>query len=62
MDAIKKALIEQAGGSEEDWEYMEGPDSGVGVDYWFYNDATGQEAYVNVDQGEYTVEVMDGDE
>jgi hypothetical protein len=41
--------------SESDWEEMDGPDSGVGIDYWYRNVETGDEVYVNEDQGEYTL-------
>jgi hypothetical protein len=32
------------------WHEVPGPDSGVGLDYW-YRASDGSEAYVNVDQG-----------
>jgi hypothetical protein len=42
---------------EDDWEYLDGPDSGVGVDYWFRHRTTGAEAYANLDQDHLTVSV-----
>ena len=42
--------------SAEDWESLAGPDSGVGVDYWFKHKPTGKEAYVNDDQGHVKVD------
>lgn len=35
-----------------DWEFIDGPASGVGVDYWLMNGKQSLEAYVCVDQGE----------
>jgi len=43
----------------EGWREIKGPDSGVGLDYWFDN-PDGTEAYINVDQGEMAVSI-DGD-
>ena len=42
---------------EEDWEDLDGPDSGVGVDYWFRHRTTGAEAYANLDQDHLTISV-----
>lgn len=45
------------------WEEAEGPDSGVGVDYWYVREASGHGAYVNLDQSNLTVSVTrNGDE
>ena len=52
-------LCEQTGTCGSDWVNMDGPESGVGVDHWFYNEATQQEAYVNEDQGHFTYEVSE---
>ncbi len=41
----------------EDWEGLDGPDSGVGVDYWFRQRETGAEAYANLDQDHLTISV-----
>jgi hypothetical protein len=38
------------------WEPMVGPDSRCGVDYW-YRHPSGQEAYINDDQGHITISV-----
>ncbi len=43
----------------EDWEDLEGPESGVGVDYWYRNKHTGAEAYANLDQDYLTISVDD---
>ncbi len=34
----------------EDWNEIDGPDSGSGLDYWYANARTGAEAYINLDQ------------
>jgi hypothetical protein len=45
--------------SADDWESLDGPDSGVGVDYWYRHRGTGKEAYLNLDQHHLTVSVGD---
>ena len=40
------------------WKEISGPDSGVGLDYW-YGNAEGSEAYINIDQGEMSVSIDD---
>ena len=45
--------------SADDWESLDGPDSGVGVDYWCRHRGTGKEAYLNLDQDHLTVSVGD---
>jgi hypothetical protein len=42
---------------EDDWEDLDGQDSGVGVDYWFRHRITGAEAYANLDQDHLTIAV-----
>jgi hypothetical protein len=43
--------------SADDWESLDGPDSGVGVDYWYHHRGTGKEAYLNLDQDHLTISV-----
>ena len=43
--------------SADDWEDLNGPDSGVGVDYWYRHRGTGAEAYLNLDQDHLTISV-----
>jgi hypothetical protein len=45
---------------EDDWEDLDGPDSRVGVDYWFRHRTTGAEAYANLDQDHLTISVEGG--
>ena len=39
-----------------DWKAQVGPDSGCGIDYC-YGHRQGNEAYINVDQGHFTISV-----
>ena len=43
------------------WHEIEGPDSGVGLDYWYTHYKYG-DVYINVDQGMMKVSVCDSDE
>ena len=43
--------------SADGWESLDGPDSGVGVDYWYRHRGTGKEAYLNLDQDHLTISV-----
>jgi hypothetical protein len=43
--------------SADNWETLGGPDSGVGVDYWYRHRGTGKEAYLNRDQDHLTISV-----
>jgi hypothetical protein len=43
--------------SADDWESLDGPDSGVGVDYWYRHRGTAKEAYLNRDQDHLTISV-----
>lgn len=38
------------------WSFTDGPDSGMGTDYWFA-DSADNEAYANNDQGYITISV-----
>ena len=39
-----------------DWEFQEGPESRCGVDFYLRH-SQGREAYINIDQGHFTVSV-----
>jgi hypothetical protein len=43
--------------SADDWESLDGPDSGVGIDYWYRHRGSGAEAYLNRDQDHLTISV-----
>ncbi len=51
MNAIEFAA-EATNTDVSDWEYMTGPESGVGVEYWLFNDTAELEAYVAFEEGE----------
>ncbi len=53
MNAIQ-FLSQETGIPESRLEYMDGPDSGVGVDYWIRDTETEKEYYVNNDQEHWT--------
>ena len=42
---------------ELNWDEAEGPDAGVGVNYYYVNDVTGQQAYINDDQGNVSITI-----
>ena len=49
-------LCKATGTRADEWEFLDGPDSGCGVDYWLKHKPTGKEAYVNDDQGHVKVD------
>lgn len=57
--SIPEQLANVTATSPNDWEDLDGPDSGVGVDYWYRNIRTGVEAYVNLDQDHLMISVND---
>lgn len=48
---VIEELTSRSDTAAQDWEYGNGPTTGVGVEYWVFNDKAGLEAYVCVDQG-----------
>ena len=57
MHSIVKILAQVTGTAEDDWEYLDGPESGVGVDYWLRDRRSGAEAYANLDQDHLTISI-----
>ena len=57
MDLISR-IAKQTGTPSADWKSVNGPDSGTGVDYWFINETTQLEAYVNVDQDAVSISIQ----
>lgn len=45
------AVAEASQSDEEDWEFIDGPETGVGNEFWLEH-SSGETAYVCVDQGE----------
>lgn len=58
---ILKQLCEDTNTNAEDWESMDGPETGVGIERW-YRHKDGKEAYTVDDQGSFTIEVTDPSE
>jgi hypothetical protein len=56
MESIKRRT-----GLDDGWEFIDGPDSRVGVDYWLQH-SSGVTAYVNIDQGEVTIQIQSDEE
>lgn len=54
-------LAEMTGTEREGWEEFDGPDTGVGVGYHYAHAESGMTAYINVDQGQYAIDVSDAD-
>jgi hypothetical protein len=50
-------VAQKSGTFAKDWKVVDGPDSGSGVDYWFVNERTKLEAYVNVDQDAVSISI-----
>ena len=53
---VQQAVAAKSGTRPQDWTYIDGPSSGVGVEYWLRH-PSGLEAYVCVDQGDTTVSI-----
>lgn len=49
-------ILEKLTGSN-DWQELQGPNSGCGLDYWFKSGDS--EAYINIDQDHCTISVDD---
>ena len=49
------------GTRDGEWEDVDGPDSGVGIDYWYVHAAGKLEAYINVDQSRVSISVTEAD-
>lgn len=56
---ILEKLADVTGTLAKDWEDLDGPDSGVGVDYWYRHRTSGAEAYINLDQDHLMISVDD---
>lgn len=60
---ILKVVAEETETPESEWELGNGPESGVGTEYYVFNHKQRIAAYVCVDQGEIAVlEIQDYDE
>lgn len=54
---IIRAVAVKSGTAPGNWNYFDGPTTGVGVEYWLRNVVHSLEAYVCDDQGELTIEI-----
>lgn len=59
MKKILQEVCETTGTEFTDWEFIDGPSTGVGIDYWLRNIETGMEVYANDDQGGLTIEYLE---
>ena len=55
-------LAAKTGTQAEAWEEIDGPDGGVGVDYWYRHEANDWTAYIVADQDDISISVRDADE
>jgi hypothetical protein len=54
-----KQLCQETNTKSSDWEEVEGPEAGVGVERWYFNEAENLTAYCVNDQGVITIEITD---
>jgi hypothetical protein len=61
MSEALKELCRQTGTKPKSWKAVDGPETGVGVEYWFEHKRTGETVYVCDDQGHITIGSGEGD-
>ena len=61
MDIIKQ-VAEHTQTDYSEWEFSEGPETGVGEEYWLFNAARNLTVYVCIDQDEITSLQVQGTE
>lgn len=49
---VREIVAQETNTVATNWDYLDGPATGVGSDYGLRNDTQRQEAYVCIDQGE----------
>jgi hypothetical protein len=54
-EMMKQYLAERTHAQQTDWELIDGPESGVGIERWYRNIKTGQEAYAVDNNGAISV-------
>ena len=57
MNTILQILATVTDTKADDWELLDGPESGFGIDYWFQHRKTGTEAYASLDQDNVNLSV-----
>ncbi|MFA5419526.1 MAG: hypothetical protein WC341_13830 [Bacteroidales bacterium] len=55
--SVKQEVAKETGTKARDWEFIDGPETGVGVEFWLRNSTTKQEAYYCDDQGSVSISV-----
>ncbi len=56
---VKKAVAEKTGTNVRDWQYIDGPTTGVGIEFWLHNNKTGVTVYYCDDQGNVSISVSE---
>jgi len=54
--SIRRQVAEASGTNTRDWTHIDGPSTGVGVEFWLRH-SRGHEAYVVSDQGELRISI-----
>jgi hypothetical protein len=60
MDSVIHTVANRTYTKAADWDYIDGPYTGVGIEYWLRNNKTGEEVYYCDDNGYVIVEVQNG--
>lgn len=55
---ILKLVAKRTDTKPKDWEFIDGPDSRCGTDYWLEH-TDGTQVYANDDQGFLSIEILD---
>jgi hypothetical protein len=54
-----KLICEESNTKPSDWVEVEGPETGVGIEQWYFNEAENLTAYCVNDQGHITCEIVE---
>jgi hypothetical protein len=55
---VRKAIADETGTRSQDWKPILGPESGVGVEYWYQHEGDLMEAYACDDQGHISISIQ----
>lgn len=55
MNSILAEIVYETDSCPTDWEELDGPETGVGIERWYRNRHSGQEVYGCDDQGDVTL-------
>lgn len=56
---VQRDVAEYTGTAPDEWEFIDGPSTGVGVEHWLYNEMTDQTVYYVNDNGYITMSLVD---